>query len=214
MLLAFFLLVTLWQGVAPGMAGSDEPSVSAMPHALLQNAGLLITMDSQLGDGPFEVLANADLFFAGDSIIWLQVAETPGMQNLSSLMEAAQLALEWDVKLNVHRFEHSKQRDSEPLQSLKQAGALDLRGNLLVNHASHLTDEESILLAKHDVRIAHNPLSNMRLASRIIRLPEWYAGGLKVGLGLTGCGKTRFVRIDRLSRNGYARQIQRSLCSS
>jgi len=43
-----------------------------------------------------------------------------------------------------------------------------------------------VLLAKHDVRIAHNPLSNMRLASGIMRLPELHAAGLKVGLGLDG----------------------------
>jgi 5-methylthioadenosine/S-adenosylhomocysteine deaminase len=83
-------------------------------------------------------------------------------------------------------LEHIRQRDGEPVQSLEQSGALSLRGNLLVNHAIHLKDEEIALLAKHDVRIAHNPLSNMRLASGIIRLPELHAAGLKVGLGLDG----------------------------
>jgi 5-methylthioadenosine/S-adenosylhomocysteine deaminase len=34
--------------------------------------------------------------------------------------------------------------------------------------------------------VAHNPLSNMRLASGIIRLPEMRARGLKVGLGYDG----------------------------
>src|SRR2546422_7470819 len=36
----------------------------------------------------------------------------------------------------------------------------------------HLTDKEIDSLAAHDVRILHNPLSNMRLASGVIRLPE------------------------------------------
>lgn len=201
MLLAFFLLMTLWQGVAPGMARSDEPSASAMPRALGQNAGLLITMDSQLGDGPFEVLANEGLLFAGDSLIWLQLAETPGMQNLSFLMEAAQLAHEWDARLNVYLLEHTKQRDSELLQSLEQAGSLDLRGNLLVNHVIHLTDGEIILLAKHDVRIAHNLLSNMRLASGVIRLPEWYEAGL------TGCGKTLRSSFESLRTNEALQEL-------
>jgi cytosine/adenosine deaminase-related metal-dependent hydrolase len=157
LLLVLFLLVALWQGAAPGMARSDEPTASTVPRTLIQDAGLLITMDPQLGDGPLRTLANADLLFAGDSIVGFQLAGTPGMQNLSSLREAAQLAHEWDVKLNVHLLKNIKQRDSEPIQSLKQSGALDLCGNLLVNHAIHLTDEEIILLAKHNVRIAHNP---------------------------------------------------------
>ena len=116
----------------------------------------------------------------------LHFAGATGMQHLTPLTEAVQLARKWGVKLNVHLLEHFKQRDGEPIRSLEQSGALALRGNLLVNHAIHLTDEEIALLAKYDVRIAHNPLSNMRLASGIIRLPELHAAGLKVGLGLDG----------------------------
>jgi 5-methylthioadenosine/S-adenosylhomocysteine deaminase len=86
----------------------------------------------------------------------------------------------------VHLLEHKKQREGEPIRSLEQSGGLALRGNLLVNHAIHMTDDEIALLAKHDVRIAHNPLSNMRLASGIMRLPELHTAGLKVGLGLDG----------------------------
>lgn len=116
----------------------------------------------------------------------LQLAGTTGMQHLTRLTEAVRLAQEWGVRLNVHLLEHIKQRESEPIRSLEQSGALALRGNLLVNHAIHLMDEEIALLAMHDVRIAHNPLSNMRLASGIIRLPELHAAGLKIGLGLDG----------------------------
>jgi 5-methylthioadenosine/S-adenosylhomocysteine deaminase len=116
----------------------------------------------------------------------LQLAGATGMQHLSTLTDAVRLAREWGVKLNVHLLEHRKQREGEPIRSLEQSGALGLGGNLLVNHAIHLTDDEIALLAKHDVRIAHNPLSNMRLASGIMRLPELHAAGLKVGLGLDG----------------------------
>lgn len=97
-----------------------------------------------------------------------------------------QLAREMDVTLNVHLLENIKQRQDEPVQLLEKTGAMTLGRRLLVNHAVHLTDEEIALLAKHDVRISHNPLSNMRLASGIIRLPELHAAGLKVGLGLDG----------------------------
>jgi 5-methylthioadenosine/S-adenosylhomocysteine deaminase len=115
-----------------------------------------------------------------------QLAGASGMQHLTALTEAVRLAQEWGVGLNVHLLEHIRQREGEPVRSLEQSGALALRGHLLVNHAIHLTDEEISLLAKHDVRIAHNPLSNMRLASGIIRLPDLDAAGLKLGLGLDG----------------------------
>ena len=116
----------------------------------------------------------------------LQLAGASGMQHLTELREAVRLAQDWGIRLNVHLLEHFKQRESEPIRSLEQSGALALRGRLLVNHAIHLLDEEITLLATHDVRIAHNPLSNMRLASGIIRLPELHASGLKIGLGLDG----------------------------
>jgi 5-methylthioadenosine/S-adenosylhomocysteine deaminase len=97
-----------------------------------------------------------------------------------------QLARELKVTLNVHLLENAKQRQDEPMKLLEKTGALALGRHLLVNHAVHLTDDEIALLAKHDVRVSHNPLSNMRLASGIIRLPELHAAGIKVGLGLDG----------------------------
>ncbi|WP_447971943.1 amidohydrolase family protein [Nitrospira sp. Kam-Ns4a] len=116
----------------------------------------------------------------------LQLAGATGMEHLAPLKEAARLARDWGVKLNVHLLETVAQRERQPVRSLEESGALALRGNLLANHAIHLTDEEIALLAKHDVRIAHNPLSNLRLGSGIIRLPELHAAGLKIGLGLDG----------------------------
>ncbi|WP_447601741.1 amidohydrolase family protein [Nitrospira sp. Nam80] len=121
-----------------------------------------------------------------NSLATLQLAGRPGMEHLKALTDAVQFAHEWDVKLNVHLLEHITQRDSEPIRSLEESGALALRGNLLVNHAIHLTDQEITLLARHDVRVTHNPLSNMRLASGIMRLPELHAAGLNLGLGLDG----------------------------
>jgi 5-methylthioadenosine/S-adenosylhomocysteine deaminase len=56
----------------------------------------------------------------------------------------------------------------------------------MVNHAIHLTSQEIDTLARHDVRVAHNPLSNMRLAAGRMLLPEMKAKGIKVGLGLDG----------------------------
>ena len=57
---------------------------------------------------------------------------------------------------------------------------------LIRNAALILTDSEIGILAEHDVRILHNPLSNMRLASGIIRLPDLKQKGIQVGLGIDG----------------------------
>ncbi len=114
----------------------------------------------------------------------LQIGSHPIISRLEEFIHITALARELGVKLHIHLLENIKERRNQPMEVLKQAGALG--PDLLVAHAIHLTDEEIALLAAHEVRIVHNPLSNMRLASGIIRLPELHAAGVKVGLGLDG----------------------------
>ncbi|MET9959881.1 amidohydrolase family protein [Streptomyces sp. NPDC006326] len=93
-------------------------------------------------------------------------------------------AQELGVMLNSHVLERPEQRADDPLAVLTDIGALGPR--LLINHGIHLTDAEITAIAEHDVRAAHCPLSNMRLASGIMRLSELGQRGVKVGLGLDG----------------------------
>ncbi|WP_234327906.1 amidohydrolase family protein [Streptomyces sp. NRRL F-2664] len=95
-----------------------------------------------------------------------------------------ELARDLGVMLNSHVLERPEQRADDPVGVLADIGALGPR--LLINHAVHLTDAEIARLAEHDVRAAHCPLSNMRLASGIMRLSECARRGVKVGLGLDG----------------------------
>jgi 5-methylthioadenosine/S-adenosylhomocysteine deaminase len=96
----------------------------------------------------------------------------------------ASLASELGVKLHVHLLENIAQRQDDPIAGLTLAEAIG--PDLLGAHAIHLSDDEISLLGQQHVRVAHNPLSNMRLASGIIRLPELHQAGVKVGLGLDG----------------------------
>ncbi|HUL13904.1 MAG TPA: amidohydrolase family protein, partial [Methylococcaceae bacterium] len=113
-----------------------------------------------------------------------QIAAHPTMANLQSFAEAVRCAQELHVPLNVHVGENVRDRHAEQIRAMELAGAFD--GPLLINHAIHVTDQEVALLARHGVSVAHNPLSNMRLASGIMRLPEMHEAGLKIGLGLDG----------------------------
>jgi 5-methylthioadenosine/S-adenosylhomocysteine deaminase len=115
-----------------------------------------------------------------------QVGAHPGTQPsfLPGLMAMADLAQELTVQLHVHLLENISQRADLPFAALAQANALG--PNLLGAHAIHLNDSEIQILAEHDARIAHNPLSNMRLASGVIRLPALKEAGVPVGLGLDG----------------------------
>ncbi|MCX5157698.1 amidohydrolase family protein [Streptomyces sp. NBC_00291] len=95
-----------------------------------------------------------------------------------------EIAQDLGVMLNSHVLERAEQRADQPLDVLGGIGAFGPR--LLMNHAIHLTDEEIAAVADHDVRLAHCPLSNMRLASGVMRLPDLGRRGVKVGLGQDG----------------------------
>jgi 5-methylthioadenosine/S-adenosylhomocysteine deaminase len=111
----------------------------------------------------------------------------PSDAALADLRAALAMARELGVMLNLHFLETIGDRASNPVGVLQTVGALDnFEGRLLLDHAIHLTDAELDLLAAQEARIAHNPLSNMRLASGIIRLPAMHTRGMKVGLGYDG----------------------------
>jgi 5-methylthioadenosine/S-adenosylhomocysteine deaminase len=115
-----------------------------------------------------------------------QVASHPGMESwlFSNLQTMSNLAKELDVKLHVHLLESIVQRDDQPIKALELVGALG--PDLICGHSIHLTDEEIATLADHDVRAEHNPLSNLRLASGIMRLSDMKQAGVQVALGSDG----------------------------
>jgi 5-methylthioadenosine/S-adenosylhomocysteine deaminase len=103
---------------------------------------------------------------------------------VNTLRRMSELAGEMNVKLHVHLLESEHDRPQEPLRALDLAGALG--PSLIGAHAVHVTDDEITLLANRGVRLVHCPLSNMRLASGIMRLGAIRAQSIRVGLGLDG----------------------------
>lgn len=55
--------------------------------------------------------------------------------------------------------------------------------DVLAVHCIHLTDEELDILARHDVKIAHTPMSNMLGGNGVARVPDMLKRGMTVSLG-------------------------------
>ena len=72
-----------------------------------------------------------------------------------------------------------------PIEALESFGLLDAPHTLLA-HCVWLSDHEIELLAAHQVGVAHNPVSNMKLASGAARVEDMLASGIAVGLGTDG----------------------------
>jgi 5-methylthioadenosine/S-adenosylhomocysteine deaminase len=113
-------------------------------------------------------------------------SSTPNM-----LRAAAQLALEHDVPLLIHISETSGGVEETqnlygalPAEVLRQHGVLDAR--VLAAHCVHLTERERAILAEKGVGVAHNPTSNLKLASGVADVVALLKAGVPVGIGTDG----------------------------
>ncbi|WP_406289065.1 amidohydrolase family protein [Embleya sp. NBC_00896] len=107
------------------------------------------------------------------------------------LLAVAELAREHGALLHIHAAENAVEVETvrgrygcRPVELLHHLGLLG-PGTLLA-HAVCLTDAEIALIAASGAGVAHCPVSNLKLASGVARLPELLAAGVPVGLGTDG----------------------------
>jgi 5-methylthioadenosine/S-adenosylhomocysteine deaminase len=70
------------------------------------------------------------------------------------------------------------------IRHLDALGLLDSR--TVLAHGVWLDDEEIAILASSGATVSHNPVSNLKLASGIARVPDMLAAGVRVTLGTDG----------------------------
>jgi 5-methylthioadenosine/S-adenosylhomocysteine deaminase len=101
------------------------------------------------------------------------------------------MALEFDAPLHIHVAEtaqevedHRRKHGMPPVPWLKKLGVFETRAT--VAHAVHIDDGEMRTLKHYNVGVAHNPSSNMKLASGVAPVSKMLATGLNVGIGTDG----------------------------
>jgi 5-methylthioadenosine/S-adenosylhomocysteine deaminase len=107
------------------------------------------------------------------------------------LEQVAALSAELDLPVQIHVSETRDEVEQcrrefgkTPVVLLNDLGLLNRP--VLAAHCVHLTDEDIQILATHDVRVAHNPQSNLKLASGIAPVVRLRQAGVTVGLGTDG----------------------------
>ena len=105
---------------------------------------------------------------------------------------AVRMTHEYQVGLHTHSNESrsdveetQRRYQMRPIEALKEFGLLDAH-RVLLAHCVWLSDYEISLLRDHGVGVAHNPVSNMKLASGAARVTALLAAGIAVGLGTDG----------------------------
>jgi 5-methylthioadenosine/S-adenosylhomocysteine deaminase len=104
------------------------------------------------------------------------------------LLACREIAEEFNIVLHTHLAETRKHAEvgrdlyGEPIvHHLERIEFLSPA--LSAAHAVWLDDQEIDILRKHDVKIVHNPSSNMKLGSGVARVKKMLNQGLSVGLG-------------------------------
>jgi 5-methylthioadenosine/S-adenosylhomocysteine deaminase len=77
---------------------------------------------------------------------------------------------------------------ASPAQYLDSLGFWN--GRTLAAHAVWLDDADIAMLAQRGVGLAHNPESNMKLASGVAAVPKWLERGIHAGLGTDGAASS------------------------
>ncbi|WP_169081688.1 amidohydrolase [Paenibacillus sp. PL91] len=99
-----------------------------------------------------------------------------------------QAAHDYNLPLHTHMSEtlaeveqNVKDYGVRPVEHLDRLGFFSRPA--LVAHAVHLNDAEIEILAAKGVAVSHNPVSNLKLASGIARVPDLLRAGVTVSLG-------------------------------
>ena len=107
------------------------------------------------------------------------------------LRQSAILARQYGVRLHTHLCETKDEEDFmlaregiRPLAYMERLGWIG--SDVWFAHGIHFNDEELRLLAQTGTGVAHCPISNMKLASGVARIPEMLSLGVPVGLAVDG----------------------------
>ncbi|MFO1144803.1 MAG: amidohydrolase [Amaricoccus sp.] len=161
--------------VSTGGIFFDGPGVDGRP------------VDRRLADAAafFDAFADADDVLAGT---FPHGAYTVGPDNL---VAAKRLADERGGLFSTHCAETRAEQETVTgrygrsiVRHMDALGLLDAR--TVLAHCVWLDDEEIAILARTRATVAHNPVSNLKLASGIARVPDMLAAGVRVTVGTDG----------------------------
>ncbi|WP_148714936.1 TRZ/ATZ family hydrolase [Chitinolyticbacter meiyuanensis] len=141
--------------------------------------------------------------FRGESLVGFTLApHAPYTVSDDTFRRVVTLADELDVGIHCHIHETQdeiagslREHGVRPLARLASLGVLG--SNLIAAHMVHTSDDELALLARHGVHVAHNPASNLKLASGFARIADQLAAGINVGIGTDGAASNN--KLDLLA---------------
>ena len=129
------------------------------------------------GDGQIIVDASIHAEYTSSAPLWQWMADYAQKHGLSMHVHVSETKKE---------HEECKGRNGglTPIQVLDRYGVWENGG-----HAAHcvwVTDEDMAIMAEKNITAVHNPVSNLKLASGVARVPRLLKAGVNVALGTDG----------------------------
>ncbi len=141
--------------------------------------------------------------FRDDPLITPSVAaHSPYSVSAADLVREAELAEEYGAPMQIHLSETSwevekllEEKGRSPVAYLADLGVLSER--TVAAHCVHVSPEDIEILADFEVGVAHNPVSNLKLASGFAPIPAMIEAGIKLGLGTDGAASNNTLDLLR-----------------
>jgi len=129
-------------------------------------------------------------------------AHAPYSVSANNLVKEAELAEELGTTFQIHlsesRWEVEKlmeEKGRSPVAYLADLGVLSDR--TVAAHCVHVSPEDIETLVEFEVGVAHNPVSNLKLASGVAPIPAMVEAGVKLGLGTDGAASNNTLDLLR-----------------
>ncbi|MFB5661484.1 amidohydrolase family protein [Alteribacillus sp. HJP-4] len=125
--------------------------------------------------------------FAGGRMSTMTAPHSPYACNVETLQESARIASENNTMIHLHVSETRQEVDNclnthslRPIEYLEKLGIF-IQPTIMA-HGVYLTEVEIDIMKNHNVRIAHNPISNLKLGSGIADIKRLLAEDILVGI--------------------------------
>ncbi len=169
-------------------------------------------------DSDKKLQSNVDLFNdfngAGDGRIHVMFGpHAPYTCPPKFLEKVAKTAQDLGAEIHIHMHEtldeingSMKEYGERPFSWVEKTGLFDGKGTLAA-HCVHMDDKDIEIVKKHHIRVAHNPTSNMKLASGVAPVPHMLQEGICVALGTDGTSSNN--NLDMLEEVNLAAMLHK-----
>jgi 5-methylthioadenosine/S-adenosylhomocysteine deaminase len=177
--------------------------------------GLLETLSEHLAQKTLkQTIRLAESYHKPNSTIRIQLGPHAAYTcSPKFLKEVRKAATRHKIGIHIHMAESEymanqieKEHDQTEVQLLESIGFLG--PDVLAAHCIHLNQEDTQTLAKHDVKVAYNPVANMKLAQGTARIPDLQKLGITVSLGTDGPASNN--TLDMLQSMKIAALLQKA----